>query len=144
MADGARFSNEFTLPDTEMNPYGSGGNGFGGLGPYSAFDNAWNRWYATGNNTFAASNPYDVRPLWARHGNSGTFGATNSYLFNAVFYDGHAETLGDLQGANPSFWTPSGSKVYVTFGGNEMWPDVINTYCQGAASDANGTYIISQ
>jgi len=146
IADGMRYSNEYTLPDADMSPFGSGGSAFSGLGPYSAFDNAWNRYYATGNNVYpVATNPYDVRPLWARHGATGPLLATNTYKFNLCFYDGHAETMGDLQAANPSFWAPSGTKLYVTYGGsNEMWPDVQTAYCQGAAMDTNGVYVMAQ
>jgi prepilin-type processing-associated H-X9-DG protein len=145
IADGMRYANQYTLPDIDMNPFGSGGGGFSGLGPYSAFDNCWNRYYATGNNIFpVATNPYDVRPLWARHGSTGTLAATNTYKFNVCFYDGHAQTMGDLEAANPSFWAPSGTKMYVTYSGNEMWPDVQTAYTQGAASDGNGEYVIAQ
>jgi prepilin-type processing-associated H-X9-DG protein len=62
-------------------------------------------------------------------------GKTNSYLFNAAFFDGHVETLGDLQGADPAFWAPTGS----TIGGppttgespGEELPDVANAYGYG-------------
>ena len=136
IADGSRYSNQFTLPDSSFGPYGSGGNTMAGLMPSSKFDNAWNRYYATGNGNLPIIpfNPYDARVFWARHGNTGPGGATNSYLFNACFFDGHAETLGDLEGANPNFWAPSGTKIYTQFptGTNELWPDVQAAYCQGA------------
>ena len=72
MADGMRFANQKTQPDCEFFPYGSGGNTMGGLGPYSAFDNCWNRFFASGNgNNVGGANQFDCRVLWARHGNQG-------------------------------------------------------------------------
>ena len=32
-------------------------------------------------------------------------------MLNAGFFDGHVETLGDLEGSNPEFWVPKGTEV---------------------------------
>jgi prepilin-type N-terminal cleavage/methylation domain-containing protein/prepilin-type processing-associated H-X9-DG protein len=147
IADGARYANATTTPDVDLSMLGQGGGAFAGLGPYSAFDNCWNRADAAANigETGVTSGPFDCRVLWARHGNNQPHGTTNSYLANFGFYDGHVETLGDLQAANPSFWAPRGSTIYATYGGsNEVWTDVQQTYFANAASDTNGQYLIAQ
>jgi prepilin-type processing-associated H-X9-DG protein len=62
--------------------------------------------------------------MWARHGALVQGGAANTFTFNAGFFDGHVESLGDLEGANPDLWAPKGTVM--TKG--ELWPDVYNAY----------------
>ncbi|HUB25346.1 MAG TPA: hypothetical protein VL992_07940, partial [Tepidisphaeraceae bacterium] len=72
----------------------------------------------------ATLSPIPVRNLWARHGPLKHGVLANEYKFNAVFYDGHVETLGDLQGANPIYWMPKGTVVSA----QEFWGDVYKQY----------------
>jgi prepilin-type N-terminal cleavage/methylation domain-containing protein/prepilin-type processing-associated H-X9-DG protein len=153
IADGCRYSNPSTPPDVSLNINSSNGGGFAGYGPYSAYDACWNRADATANlgviTGTNAAGLNDCRVLWARHGNTQAHGVTNTYLANFGFYDGHVETLGDLQAANPSFWAPRGSIIYGTYGGAfpaaaEVWADVYQQYFQGQPSDSNGTYLVAQ
>jgi prepilin-type processing-associated H-X9-DG protein len=58
--------------------------------------------------------------IWAPHGALHPFAAANTFRFNAGFFDGHVETLGDLEGANPNFYHPVGTTV----GTGECYPDV--------------------
>ena len=37
------------------------------------------------------------------------FGATDSYRLNCGFFDGHVESMGDLQASNPHMWLPKGT-----------------------------------
>jgi prepilin-type processing-associated H-X9-DG protein len=75
-------------------------------------------------------NPEDVanidnRIFAYRHGTKKANQTTDSYRFNAGFFDGHVETMGDLQGADPRFWYPKGTVLDTT---QECWPDVIARY----------------
>ena len=88
-----------------------------------------NRDDATGNGTRAAGD-IDSRIYGFRHGNQSQFGASDSYKFNAGFYDGHVETLGDLEGANPTFWNPTGTIIEHT----ELTQDVIAKYTGSGVS----------
>jgi len=69
---------------------------------------------------------YDPRVFGFRHGTQNPWASNvsinqstgqvydtpaNIYKFNAGFYDGHVETLGDLEGADPSMWNPPGTTV---------------------------------
>jgi prepilin-type N-terminal cleavage/methylation domain-containing protein len=65
-----------------------------------------------------------LREFWARHGSFHHTNAANQYKFNAVFFDSHVETLGDLDGANPIYWMPAGTSVQA----EEFWMDVYSTY----------------
>jgi prepilin-type processing-associated H-X9-DG protein len=49
---------------------------------------------------------------------------------NVIFWDGHAELLGDLQSANPKLWMPSGTRI-LAGRGTEQFPDVYDRYLQG-------------
>ncbi len=51
---------------------------------------------------------------------------------NVVFFDGHTETLDDMEAARPDLWLPSGSMIYRNTRLNEtdtaFWPDVWAKY----------------
>lgn len=64
----------------------------------------------------AAANGYtnllrDGRIFAFRHGATTANQATGSYRMNAVFFDGHAETMDDLTAANPAYWLPKGAFI---------------------------------
>ena len=92
--------------------------------------------------SLAVASPRDPRIFAYRHGNKRQFGSTDSYRFNVGFFDGHVETMGDLQGANPKFWYPKGSVLTAAPGtteqSSEIWKDCLDKYYNGQA----GTYTI--
>jgi prepilin-type N-terminal cleavage/methylation domain-containing protein/prepilin-type processing-associated H-X9-DG protein len=124
-ADGARyvlfaqndFNQQYGVLDTE-------GGAYADWGSDSAYTRAQNREHVPGNQGYNPKSQ-DERVLWARHG---TFGG--QYRFNAVFFDGHVETLGDLDGSNPVYWMPKGTVVQA----QEFWDDVYNHFGIGANS----------
>lgn len=67
-------------------------------------------------------NGFDPRIFAWRHGKKGAF------RLNALFYDGHAETLDEMQSCNPSLWVPKGTSFAT---GSKMWPDVVANYQLG-------------
>ncbi len=89
---------------------GTGGGAYADYGAYDYFSRALCRADAPGN-TPGTMDANDARIYGFRHGSQKPFGEADSYRFNAGFYDGHVETLGDLEGANPSFWNPPGTLV---------------------------------
>jgi prepilin-type N-terminal cleavage/methylation domain-containing protein/prepilin-type processing-associated H-X9-DG protein len=88
---------------------GTGGGAYADYGPWDAHSTALDRTSAPGNQYFGTG--LDGRVYGFRHGNQAQNGLSDSYRFNAGFYDGHVETLGDLEGSNPNFWNPSGTQV---------------------------------
>jgi prepilin-type N-terminal cleavage/methylation domain-containing protein len=78
--------------------------------------NSWDRSHAPGNGNAAGPDP---RPLFLRHG-----GNTNdTFRVNALFFDGHVETMNEMDWVNPSLWMPTGSTYGVmgvySFSGGE-------------------------
>ena len=110
IADGARYSNAGTSPDISFSFTYSNGGAFADQGAPFKFSNAWDRGNAPGNTPQTAGS-FDQRLSWARHGKKIGRGAADSYKFNAGFFDGHVEALGDLEGSNPDLWAPKGSTL---------------------------------
>ena len=130
IADGARYSNAATPPDIDLNYTGSGGGAFGDIGPWSDKTNCWDRSNAKGN---TPRGPTDARIYAFRHGNRKGGGATDSYKFNVGFFDGHVETMGDLQGSDPNLWLPRGTS-YDPKGGFPMPKDADALYGPSVAA----------
>jgi prepilin-type N-terminal cleavage/methylation domain-containing protein/prepilin-type processing-associated H-X9-DG protein len=137
IADGGKYSNPDSLPNYDLTFTSSDvGGAFSDYGAYDRYSTALNREAAQGDGPESyAQGSYDPRIFGFRHGNQSPFGRTNTYLFNAGFFDGHVETLGDLQGADPAFWSPTGSVIGgpTTTGespGEEL-PDVATAYGYG-------------
>ena len=129
-ADGAKYTRPDqppVLPFTFRFDYGGS---YGDRGPWQVFSNAWNREHAPGNNTSAGFNG-EVDPRWYsyRHGDGVDRGPADSFKFNAAFFDGHVETMGDLQGSDPALWHPSGT--YLGVFRSRVYEDVIDTYFNG-------------
>lgn len=83
------------------------------------------------------SSPRDVRVIGFRHGKRQQFAASGQMRINALFYDGHAESLDDLSFANPEFWMPTGSTISnpsaaISGARTYFWGDVIARYNTGA------------
>jgi prepilin-type processing-associated H-X9-DG protein len=125
IADGGKYSNTNNLPNyvlsfssgstgtsggtASSNNGGTSGGAYSDYGAYNYYSEALNRAAAPGNPS--GTPKYDARIYGFRHGNQIAFGANDSYRFNAGFYDGHVETLGDFEGANPAFWNPTGTVI---------------------------------
>ncbi len=122
IADGARYltfaNNAF---DMDFDYGGSTGGEYADWGAFDPFSYGRDRAAAPGNGGTSAQ---DERVIWARHGNTIPGAAGDSFRFSAGFYDGHVETLGDLQGANPVFWAPKGT----TIANADISPDVHKRY----------------
>ncbi len=123
IADGSRYLSFASGGgfDMSFNYNGTQGGAYADYGAWSSFANGRRRARAPLNGT--TSGP-DERTLWARHGNGVAGGRPDTFRFNAAFFDGHVETLGDLQGADPSLWCPKGSSISFT----DISPDVVARY----------------
>ena len=136
VADGARWSYGSVQPDVSVGTDGDSSAAWADPGPWDAYGRSWDRENVPGGiNTSSAvsysGTQYDPRTWACRHGAEG-FQNSNQYLFNALFFDGHVETLGDLEGANPDFWAPKGSEFVAGANGKgSVWPDVLNFFCNG-------------
>lgn len=58
-----------------------------------------------------AAAKFDARIFGFRHGARTAFRGAGEYRFNAIFFDGHAECLDDMTGANPSLWLPTHTTI---------------------------------
>jgi prepilin-type N-terminal cleavage/methylation domain-containing protein/prepilin-type processing-associated H-X9-DG protein len=108
-------------------------------GAFGGWSHSFYRTAVPGNSTNPPS--LDLR-LWAyRHGSQGGFQSAGSYRMNAVYFDGHAETLDDVTAANPALWMPRGSVIYPASGcgavsvkgTKTVWSDVMSRYCPGVS-----------
>jgi prepilin-type N-terminal cleavage/methylation domain-containing protein/prepilin-type processing-associated H-X9-DG protein len=122
ISDGARFSNSSTYPDIDLsyNPKGGGAQAHSD-GPFLSLTNTFDRSWAPGNNP---AGTVDARIYAFRHGRQTQRGAADLYRFNVGFFDGHVETMGDLEGSNPEIWLQKGC----VFDGSLMWPDCQKRY----------------
>lgn len=128
IADGSRYSNSGVGPDASISYNGSYGGAFADQGAYGKFSNAWHRGRAQGNGVTTGK---DTRVLWGRHGATVAGAKGGAFRFNVGFFDGHVETMDDLEGSNPFLWFPKGTILVVNSG--QMFPDVFNKYFGGQA-----------
>jgi prepilin-type N-terminal cleavage/methylation domain-containing protein/prepilin-type processing-associated H-X9-DG protein len=128
IADASRYSNGNTRPDYDLSYAGSYGGAFADQGG-TKYTNSWNRDAVQGNGAV----PIDSRMFWARHSGSQVKigGRAGTYRFNIGFFDGHVETVDDLEGANPFLWFPKGTNLTIS---GQMSNDVIKRYFGGNAS----------
>ena len=101
MADGGKFNNQGTqVPDYNLKYAGLSGesNDYADYGAGNAFSEAY-----LGTGLIFAM----------RHGARVPGRPMGEYKFNAVFFDGHAETLDARTGSNPNLWMPKGATVPV-------------------------------
>jgi prepilin-type N-terminal cleavage/methylation domain-containing protein/prepilin-type processing-associated H-X9-DG protein len=135
VCDGGKYSAPGRPPDTELS-YDAGGDSEGGAfsdvgspfaqlatgsssGNDSSQSQALNRNAAQNGFAIPSSPPTDPRICGFRHGiltpqpwSAGNpTGGADRFKFNAGFFDGHVETLGDLQGSNPDYWIPKNASV---------------------------------
>jgi prepilin-type N-terminal cleavage/methylation domain-containing protein/prepilin-type processing-associated H-X9-DG protein len=152
MADAAKFVQTYdgvdASPTYDLGIYNAGFETYKsttGYDPmYSDFpacwndNDSWDRSHAPGNGNTAGPDP---RPLFMRHGGSnGT--AYGAYRTNALFFDGHVDTMNEMDFVNPALWMPTGSTWGVpgyqgagtgsasweSTAGLHLWPDVVKYY----------------
>lgn len=92
---------------------GTDGGAYSDYGAWEYYSRALDRDGAPLNGGVPATS-VDSRIYGFRHGVQTSRGATNAYRFNAGFFDGHVETLGDLEGADPAMWNPVGTVIQQT------------------------------
>lgn len=127
IADGARYSNAGVVPDFSLSFTGSFGGAFSDQGAPLRFSNSWDRSLSPGNDPHP-QNPgtVDSRLRAFRHGAATPRLKADSYRINVGFFDGHVETLGDLEASNPEFWAPKGTSMLINT--SQIQKDVINKY----------------
>ncbi len=119
-ADGARYSTVTQVPDYDLSVAGAFGGAFSDTGVYSLWSRSWDRSRAPGNGDTGS---VDARMYAFRHSMvEPPVGAPgNAYKLNLAFYDGHVETMGDLEASNPHIWLPKGSLLTDVAG--SVWQD---------------------
>lgn len=132
IADGARYSNAGTPPDASLSVTGSLGGPFADQGAPMRFSNSWDRSRAPGNAPHPQTPGTNDGRIYAfRHGQIRAGGPADSFRINLGFFDGHVETLGDLEASNPVFWFPKGTSVAAN--PSQMHNDVLSRYFNGQA-----------
>jgi prepilin-type N-terminal cleavage/methylation domain-containing protein len=86
--------------------YGNTGQ-YADFGPWTTQTSALDRSKNPANGTPGSP---DTRTLSYRHGGK----VNGSFRLNAVFYDGHVDTLTELDSANPGYWLPTGTTFTAT------------------------------
>jgi prepilin-type processing-associated H-X9-DG protein len=120
LADGGKYTNTAIAaagsqePDyvATMDPGGTQGGAYADYGPWDGYSRALLRTYARGNQS-APPGTLDPRVFGFRHGIQSGLGPTDAYRFNVGFFDGHVETIGDLEGSDPSLWSPAGTQLAI-------------------------------
>jgi prepilin-type N-terminal cleavage/methylation domain-containing protein len=134
IADGSRYSTISNRPDYDLSPNAAWGGAFADAGPAyggsgSQGSKSYDRHLAPGNGGTVSQGIYDARYYAYRHATGvpqqGAPG--NAFKFNAMFYDGHGETQGDLQSTNPHQWYPKDTKV-LDGGLSGLWPDAVQAF----------------
>jgi prepilin-type processing-associated H-X9-DG protein len=139
MADGAKFAIQKSGASGSPLPFGSytlkigspwydDDNGslgpFTDLGPWSQISGAYDRSHnpAAGN----VKTGSDPRLLSYRHGGQ----KNGTFKMNAVFFDGHVETMDEGRSSDPKLWLPRGTAMPVDMA-DGTYPDVAKIYASG-------------
>lgn len=120
LADGARYSNSTAAPTIALALRTTDGGAYGDKGAFTK-NNCWNRDYANGTGTL------DARVFSYRHGKA-QGGGRDSFKFNAAFFDGHVQLMGDLESSNPKYWMPSGSLYNTASSFEPLYADTAQTF----------------
>lgn len=80
---------------------------FSDFGPFWGISKSYDRSVPNNLNNAAI----DARIYAYRHGRREQFLPSGAYRLNAVFYDGHVQSLDDMSSADPELWLPSGSTI---------------------------------
>jgi len=108
VADGSRYATSTISPDYDLSVTAGFGGAFSDAGAHSSFSRSWDRSWANGSRQGVDARFYSYRHSTSEPA-SGAPG--DAFKLNAVFHDGHAETLGDLQSSNPNLWLPQGTNL---------------------------------
>jgi prepilin-type processing-associated H-X9-DG protein len=111
------------------------------FGAFGGYTHSAYRTAVPGNNGGNPPPSIDVRVWTFRHGAQGGFKEAGAYRMNVVYFDGHAETLDDVQASNPALWMPRGTVVTpnagcagtAVAGTKTVWSDVQSRYCGGVS-----------
>ena len=76
----------------------------------------------------------DPRLYAYRHGSTSYGGAPDTYRGNFGFFDGHVESLGDLQSTNPAYWFPRNTKLTFVAKYTTLWADSAKVYNAGGGT----------
>jgi prepilin-type N-terminal cleavage/methylation domain-containing protein len=120
IADGAKFSTTSTAPDIDLSYNGTLGEACSDWGAHSSFSRSWDRGLAPGNGN-PNGGTFEARFRGFRHGGGSVGGNAGSFKMEAAFFDGHVDSLDDLNGANPALWCPVGTQMPTS----EPWKDVV-------------------
>jgi prepilin-type N-terminal cleavage/methylation domain-containing protein/prepilin-type processing-associated H-X9-DG protein len=122
ISDGGRYSNSSAPPDVDLG-YANGGGGSMATvdGPFAIASNTFDRSWCKSAATAPRGMRVDGRLYAFRHGKTTSGGGADVFRMNVGFFDGHVETMGDLQSGDPKMWYPKGT-VYNT-GTFQMWND---------------------
>ncbi len=143
MADGARRSRNFSASAFQIT-YGlavslqtlnTNESMYTDWGPFFANTRSYGRTSLPVNT--ASPTALDTRVLSMRHGKNAARSSGGLVRFNLVFFDGHAENVDDVTGANPNWWLPRGT-VWAAAqfnqadssgtGAKQMYTDIKNKY----------------
>jgi len=130
MADAARWSDGTNQPSFSIGGIGPiGGSSwqnttpFADFGAFTGTTKSYGRW-----NTPAAgltARVFDGKLAAFRHGERRPNINGGNYRMNALFFDGHVETLNEDQATSPKQWLPRNTRFpstnVETFGGNGQW-----------------------
>lgn len=83
-------------------------------GPYSDWGAWTNATSAYDRSAVNGGNMMDGRVFSFRHGDTRPGMRYGSYRLNAVFYDGHAENLNEVEATHPRLWLPRGTVIPAT------------------------------
>lgn len=131
-ADAGKFYNGDGVPDFNIDPSPTPNSPSRNSGPFTDFGawttatGAYDRQKVNGNLLKGDGRVYSFR-----HGAIGTMPRYGTMSLNAVFFDGHAETLNEFEATNPRHWIPSKSLIK----GTQFFPkDVRDHFSLGGAS----------
>ena len=144
IADGSRYASSLAGGTPTYNPsYNGGGGGLNATigGACQKGSNSFDRRAVPGNGVTGIVS--EGRLLWARHGTTAKYMGADAYRANIGFFDGHVETMGDLECADPSFWFPKNTVVSPSDSSGGFGLDVLNRYVP-AAQQTSTTYLIAQ
>lgn len=81
-------------------------NNFSDYGAFFGNSKSYCRFAANGGTSLQ-----DARIFSYRHGTKDPYQPAGTYRLNAVFFDGHAESLDDKEASNPDLWLPKGTTL---------------------------------
>ncbi|HVP10108.1 MAG TPA: type II secretion system protein [Phycisphaerae bacterium] len=140
--DGARYSTCSIEPDYDICVDASAGGSDCDAGAMTGWSRSWDRCAAPGNGGAPGDHVAgtDARIYAYRHSTGippkGAPG--NAFKASFVFYDGHVDTLGDLDSSSPYLWLPSGTRIFPST--SELWPDTMGHFGLGNQVDIGQTY----